>query len=236
MNDYVTRVDRAAERTILEALRKSFPDHSYHAEESGFSEGKGEGKDWVWIIDPLDGTTNFIHGVPQYAISIAVQYQGQTEHAVVLDPIKREEFTASRGYGAFMNSRRMRVAGRKGLEGCLIGTGFPFRPDQHAHMSNYLGMFRDVAMQTAGLRRMGAASLDLAYVAAGRFDGFFEFGLSAWDMAAGDLLIREAGGLVADFAGGHNYLTSGNIVAGNPKVFKGLLTALAPHLDDALRR
>ena len=236
MNDYVTRVDRAAEAAIIDALRKSYPDHSFHAEESGFSEGRNDGKDWVWIIDPLDGTTNFIHGIPQYAISIAVQFQGQTEHAVVLDPFKREEFTGSRGHGAFMNNRRLRVGSRKDLAGTVIGTGFPFRPDQTVHMDNYLGMFREVASQAAGLRRMGAASLDLAYVAAGRFDGFFEFGLSAWDMAAGDLLIREAGGLVADFAGGHNYLQSGNIVAGNPKVFKSLLTAINPHLNEALRR
>jgi myo-inositol-1(or 4)-monophosphatase len=236
MNDYVTRVDQAAERSIIDALRKTYPDHSFHGEESGFSEGRGDGKDWLWIIDPLDGTTNFIHGVPQYAVSIAAQYKGQTEHAVVLDPIKREEFTASRGYGAFMNSRRLRVNTRKGLEGALIGTGFPFRPDQHAHIDNYLRMFRDIAMQTAGIRRPGAASLDLAYVAAGRYDGFFEFGLSSWDMAAGDLLIREAGGLVCDFAGGHNYLKSGNIVAGNPKVLKALLGAIGPHLTDELKR
>ncbi len=236
MNDYVTKVDRAAERVILENLKKAYPTHSYYAEESGLTEGKGEGADYVWLIDPLDGTTNFIHGFPQYAVSIAVQYKGQTEHAVVLDPIKREEFTASRGGGAAMNGRRLRVTARKGLEGGLIGTGFPFRPDQFAHMDNYMRMFRDVAMQTAGLRRAGAASLDLAYVAAGRLDGFFEFGLSKWDMAAGDLIIREAGGLVSDFVGGHNYLDSGNIIAGNPKVLKALLTTLAPHLDGALKR
>lgn len=236
MNDFVTRVDRAAEKAIIETLRKSYPDHSFHGEESGFTEGRNDGKDWVWIIDPLDGTTNFIHGVPQFAVSIAVQHQGQTEHAVVLDPIKREEFTASRGHGAFMNNRRLRVAARKGLEGALIGTGFPFRPDQMPHIDNYLAMFRTIAMQTAGIRRMGAASLDLAYVAAGRFDGFFEMGLSPWDMAAGELIIREAGGLVSDFAGGHDYLKSGNVVAGNPKVFKALLTTLSPFMSEALRR
>lgn len=235
-NDYVTKVDRAAERAILDVLQKTYPDHGFLGEETGRREGKGEGANWLWIIDPLDGTTNFIHGVPQFAVSIAVQHKGVTEHAVVLDPVKREEFTASRGRGAAMNGRRLRVTARKGLEGALIGTGFPFRPDQLTHIDNYLGMFKDIAKQTAGIRRAGAASLDLAYVAAGRFDGFFEFGLSSWDMAAGDLLIREAGGLVSDFAGGHNYLSSGHVVAGNPKILKALLGTLAPHLDGSLRR
>ena len=217
-------------------LQKTYPDHGFLGEESGLIEGRKEGADWLWIIDPLDGTTNFIHGFPQFAVSIAVQYKGVTEHGVVLDPIKREEFTASRGRGAAMNGRRLRVTARKSLEGGLLGTGFPFRPDQHANMDNYLGMFRDVAKQTAGLRRAGAASLDLAYVAAGRLDGFFEFGLQPWDVAAGDLLVREAGGLVSDFTGGHHYLTSGNVVAGNPKLLKSLLTTLAPHLNDSLRK
>ena len=236
LNDYVTKVDRAAEKAILNVLQKTYPDHGFLGEESGLTPGRKEGADWLWIIDPLDGTTNFIHGFPQFAVSIAVQYKGVTEHGVVLDPIKREEFTGSRGRGAAMNGRRLRVTARKSLEGGLIGTGFPFRPDQHANMDNYLGMFSDVAKQTAGIRRAGAASLDLAYVAAGRLDGFFEFGLQPWDVAAGDLLIREAGGLVSDFTGGHQYLTSGNVVAGNPKLLKSLLTTLAPHLNDSLRR
>lgn len=235
-NDYVTKVDRTAERAILDVLQKAYPDHGFHAEESGLREGKGEGRDWLWIIDPLDGTTNFIHSLPQFAVSIAVQHKGVTEHAVVLDPMRREEFTASRGGGAAMNGRRLRVTARKTLEGALVGTGFPFRKDQMEHVDAYLGMFKAVASEAAGLRRPGAASLDLAYVAAGRYDGFFEFGLSPWDMAAGDLLVREAGGLVSDFAGGHNYLESGNIVAGNPKLLKSLLTTLAPHLEGKLRR
>lgn len=236
LNDFVTKVDRAAEKAILNVLQKTYPTHSFLGEETGMSEGKGEGADWLWIIDPLDGTTNFIHGFPQFAVSIAVQYKGVTEHGVVLDPMRREEFTSSRGRGASMNGRRLRVTSRKNLEGGLIGTGFPFRPDQQAHMDNYLGMFKDVARQTAGIRRAGAASLDLAYVAAGRLDGFFEFGLQPWDIAAGDLLIRESGGLVSDFAGGHNYLDSGNVVAGNPKLLKSLLTTLSPHLNDSLRK
>lgn len=236
INDYVTKVDRAAERAIMDVLLKTYPDHGFVGEEGGKREGKGAGAEWLWIIDPLDGTTNFIHGFPQYAVSIAVQHKGITEHAVVLDPVKREEFTASRGRGAAMNGRRLRVTSRKGLDGALIGTGFPFRPDQHAHIDSYLAMFKDVALQTAGIRRAGAASLDLAYVAAGRLDGFFESGLQSWDMAAGDLLIREAGGLVCDYAGGHNYLASGNVVAGNPKLLKALLTTLTPHMDNSLRR
>ncbi|MBQ0713754.1 MAG: inositol-1-monophosphatase [Paraperlucidibaca sp.] len=236
LNDYVTQVDIAAERAIIEFVRKTYPGHSIQAEESGATAGKGEDADWLWIIDPLDGTTNFIHGFPQYAISIAVQYRGVTEHAVVLDPLKREAFSASRGSGATMNGRRLRVSDRRTLEGALIGTGFPFRPDQMHAMDGYLNMFKAVATQTAGLRRAGAASLDLAYVAAGRLDGFFEFGLAPWDIAAGELIIREAGGLVSDFTGGHGYLTSGNIVAGNPKIFKGLLTTLAPHIPASLKR
>lgn len=235
LNDYVTQVDKAAERAIVEFVKKTYPGHGIHGEETGLQAGRGEGADYLWIIDPLDGTTNFIHGFPQYAISIAVQFRGVTEHAVVLDPLKREAFTASRGRGAAMNGRRLRVAERRGLEGALIGTGFPFRPDQMHAMDNYLGMFKAVATQTAGLRRAGAASLDLAYVAAGRLDGFFEFGLSPWDIAAGELIIREAGGLVADFAGGHNYLKSGNIVAGNARVFKALLTTLSPHIPANLK-
>ena len=236
LNDYVTKVDRAAEKAILNVLQKTYPDHGFLGEESGLIEGCKEGADWLWIIDPLDGTTNFIHGFPQYAISIAGQFKGATEHAVVLDPIRREAFSASRGSGAAMNGRRLRVSERRSLEGALIGTGFPFRPDQMHAMDGYLGMFKAVASQTAGLRRAGAASLDLAYVAAGRLDGFFEFGLEPWDIAAGELIIREAGGLVSDFVGGHGYLQSGNIVAGNAKVFKGLLTTLAPHLPEALKR
>lgn len=236
INDYVTKVDRTAERVIMDVLLKAYPDHGFLGEESGLRAGSGEGADWLWIIDPLDGTTNFIHGFPQFAVSIAVQYKGVTEHAVVLDPIKREEFTASRGRGAAMNGRRLRVTSRKTLEGALLGTGFPFRPDQRDHITHFLAMFKEVAVQTAGIRRAGAASLDLAYVAAGRLDGFFEFGLQSWDMAAGDLLIREAGGLVCDFAGGHNYLQSGNIVTANPKLLKALLTTLTPHMDSSLRR
>ncbi len=236
VNDFVTRVDKDAERIIIESLRKAYPIHSFQAEECGYIEGKGEGKEWVWIIDPLDGTTNFIHGFPQFAVSIAVQYKGVTEHAVVYDPLNEECFSASRGYGTTLNGRRLRVTERRGLEGSLIGTGFPFRPDQHTYLDSYLSAFKDVALNTAGIRRAGAAALDLAYVAAGRLDGFFELGLSPWDMAAGDLLIREAGGFVCDMAGGHDYLKTGNIVAGNIRVMKALVTTISPHLPEYMRR
>lgn len=234
-NDYVTQVDRAAERAIIEFVRKTYPEHAIQAEESGISNSRGGHDEWLWIIDPLDGTTNFIHGFPQYAVSIAIRHKGVTEHAVVLDPLRREVFAASRGHGATMNGRRLRVSERRSLEGALIGTGIPFRPDQMAQMDAYLQMLKTVAAQTAGLRRAGAASLDLAYVAAGRLDGFFEIGLSPWDVAAGELIVRESGGLVGDFMGGHDHVRSGNIVCGNAKVFKGLLTVLAPHLPPALK-
>ncbi|MDH4611319.1 inositol-phosphate phosphatase [Pseudomonas sp. BN102] len=234
--DYVTEVDRAAELSIVQALRKAYPNHGILGEEGGLLEGKGEGADYLWIIDPLDGTTNFIRGVPHYAVSIACKYKGRLEHAVVLDPVRQEEFTASRGRGAALNGRRLRVSPRKSLEGALLGTGFPFRDAQLDNLDNYLGMFRSLVGQTAGIRRAGSASLDLAYVAAGRFDAFWEFGLSEWDMAAGALLVQEAGGLVSDFTGGHDFLEKGHVVAGNTKCFKAVLTAIQPHLPPSLKR
>ncbi|MCY1339892.1 Inositol-1-monophosphatase [compost metagenome] len=234
--DYVTEVDRAAELSIVQALRKAYPNHGILGEEGGLLEGKGEGADYLWIIDPLDGTTNFIRGVPHYAVSIACKYKGRLEHAVVLDPVRQEEFTASRGRGAALNGRRLRVSPRKSLEGALLGTGFPFRDSQLDNLDNYLGMFRSLVGQTAGIRRAGSASLDLAYVAAGRFDAYWEFGLSEWDMAAGALLVQEAGGLVSDFTGGHDFLEKGHVVAGNTKCFKAVLTAIQPHLPPSLKR
>ena len=217
-NDFVTEVDRAAEQAIIEVLRDAFPGHGILAEESGES---GPESEFTWIIDPLDGTTNFIHGMPQYAVSIAQTKNGVLEHAVVYDPNTNEMFTASRGAGAFLNDRRIRVSRRTRLNEALIGTGFPFR--QFDHVDAYLAMFKELTQKTAGIRRPGAASLDLAYVAAGRFDGFWEMGLSPWDMAAGVLLIQEAGGLVSDLSGEANYLTTGNLVAGTPKIFGQLL-------------
>jgi len=235
--DYVSEVDRAAEHSSVNALRKAYPDHSILGEETGLHAGSGEeGKDYLWVIDPLDGTTNFLRGIPHFAVSIACKYRGRLEHAVIVDPVRQEEFTASRGRGAQLNGRRLRVSSRTSLDGALLGTGFPFRDNQMADLDNYLGMFRSLVGQTAGIRRAGAASLDLAYVAAGRFDAFWESGLSEWDMAAGVLLIQEAGGLVSDFNGGHDFLDKGHIVAGNIKCFKAVLTAIQPHLPESMKR
>src|SRR5512143_105739 len=216
-SDFVTEVDRAAEQAIVDILLKAYPDHAILAEESGAS-GESE---YTWIIDPLDGTTNFIHGFPQYAVSIALRHREHITQAVVYDPTRNELFTASRGRGAFLNERRIRVSRRSKLSECLIGTGFPFRSFEH--LDEYVRMFRAVTEHTAGIRRPGAAALDLAYVAAGRLDGFWEIGLSPWDMAAGSLLMLEAGGLVSDFKGEPAYLDEGRIVCGAPKIFPQLL-------------
>ncbi|HUL64890.1 MAG TPA: inositol monophosphatase family protein [Burkholderiaceae bacterium] len=218
-SDFVTEVDRAAEEAILDALRTAYPQHAFLAEESGASNSASD--EYTWIIDPLDGTTNFIHGFPQYSVSIALQHRGQLAQAVVYDPTRNELFTASKGRGAFLNDRRIRVSRRSQLRECLIGTGFPFRSLEH--LDAYQRMFRRVTEETAGIRRAGSAALDLAYVAAGRLDGFWEIGLSPWDMAAGALLILEAGGFIADFDNEPNYLANGNVVSGNPKAFPQLL-------------
>lgn len=229
-NNFVTEVDRASEKEIIFHLKKAYPDHAFLGEESGAS-GAADAE-YRWIIDPLDGTTNFIHGIPHFAVSIACEYRGQLEHAVVLDPIRREEFTASRGRGAQINGRRIRVSERKSLDGALIGTGIPFKSRCEAQIPAYVQSLQIVAENTAGLRRAGAAALDLAYVAAGRLDAFWEMALAPWDIAAGTLLIREAGGLISDFKGGNDYMESGNVVCGNPKCFKGLLQLVQPHLKD----
>lgn len=231
-SDFVTEVDKAAEAAIIEILRESYPDHSILAEETGESAG-ARGGEYQWIIDPLDGTTNFIHGMPQYAVSIALAHKGVVTQAVVFDPTCNELFTASKGRGAYLNDHRLRVSKRTKLQDALIGTGFPYRAFQH--IDAYLGMLRELLQTTAGVRRPGAAALDLAYVAAGRYDGFWEIGLSPWDMAAGSLLITEAGGLVGDLSGEADYLRTGNIVAGTPKVFAQLLQVVARHLTGPLR-
>ena len=228
-NDFVSEVDRAAEQAIIGVLLDAYPEHAILAEESG-TQGDSE---FQWIIDPLDGTTNFLHGFPQYAVSIALSHKGVLTHAVIYDPSRNDLFTASRGAGAFLNDRRIRVSKREHLRDSLIGTGFPFR--DFTHMDAYLGMFRDLAQKTAGIRRPGSAALDLAYVAAGRFDGFWEIGLNAWDIAAGALLVQEAGGLVGDFQGEQTYLQTGNILAGSPRIFAQLLQVIAPHLTDKLK-
>jgi myo-inositol-1(or 4)-monophosphatase len=228
-SDYVSEVDRAAEDAIIEILLEAYPDHEILAEESG---ARGD-SEYQWIIDPLDGTTNFLHGFQQYAVSIALLHKGVLSQAVVYDPSRNDLFTATKGRGAFLNDRRLRVSKQIHLRDALIGTGFPFR--DFTHIDAYLGMFRDLIQKTAGLRRPGSAALDLAYTAAGRFDGFFEIGLNSWDIAAGCLLVQEAGGLVGDFEGNEGYLKSGNIIAGNPKVFGQLLQAITPHLTPELK-
>jgi len=228
-NDFVSEVDRAAERDIIASIRRSYPDHAFLAEESGAS-GESE---VLWIIDPLDGTTNFLHGFPVFAVSIACQIKGRLEHAVVYDPIRQEIFSASRGEGAHLDNHRLRVSKQRTLEGALIGTGFPYRANTR-YLDAYLAMFKTVALLTAGIRRPGAASLDLAYVAAGRVDAFWEIGLSPWDTAAGTLLIQEAGGRIGTLIGG-DYTQKGNILAGTPKVYTALIEALAPHVPEDLR-
>ena len=227
-NDFVTEVDKAAEKEIIYHLRKAYPDHSIRGEEGGVIQGKNP--DYEWIIDPLDGTTNFIHGLPHFSISIACVYKGQLEHAVIINPISREEFTASRGRGAMLNDRRIRVSSRRGLEGGLIGTGIPFNGYAMEHMAAYLATVQEIAGQTAGIRRCGSAALDLAYVAAGRFDAFLEMNLQVWDIAAGVLIVKEAGGLVSDFNGGADFMDSGHIVAASPKVFKPVLQIVQKNL------
>lgn len=226
-SDFVTEVDHAAEAAIIDILREAYPQHAILAEESGATAGNKGDSEYQWIIDPLDGTTNFIHGFPQYAVSIGLAHKGAMAHAVVYDPTSNELFTASKGAGAFLNDKRLRVSSRAKLAEALIGTGFPYR--MFDHIDAYLAIFKELAQKSAGLRRPGAAALDLAYVAAGRLDGFWEFGLSPWDMAAGSLLITEAGGLVGDLAGEQTYLASGNVVAGNPKIFSQLLQVIDAH-------
>jgi myo-inositol-1(or 4)-monophosphatase len=230
--DYVSEVDQMAERAIIETLLDAYPKHAILAEESGTS-ASGGNEDYTWIIDPLDGTTNFLHGLQQYSVSIALKHKGQITQAVVYDPARNELFTASRGSGAFFNDRRLRVSKRSRLEECLIGTGFPFRDFRFADA--YTGMFKDMMLATSGLRRPGSAALDLAYVASGRYDGFWEMHLNVWDIAAGSLLVQEAGGLVGNLIGNEGFLDSGNIVAANPKVFSQMLQVIAPHLSAELK-
>jgi myo-inositol-1(or 4)-monophosphatase len=221
VHDYVTQVDRAAEEAIMEVVRKAYPDHGFLAEESGASDERAEVR---WIIDPLDGTTNFIHGFPQYCVSIAVEQRGALAHAVVYDPARNELFTASKGRGAFLNDRRIRVSKCRRLQDALVGTGFPFK--ELTRLDLYLRQLKRLMSEASGVRRAGAAALDLAYVACGRLDAFWELGLSPWDMAAGALLIQEAGGLVGDLEGDAGFLESGDICAATPKVFPPLLEAL----------
>ena len=228
VNDFVSEVDIAAEQEIIYHLQKAYPDHAILGEETGLT--GDENAEYRWVIDPLDGTTNFARGIPHYAVSIACLRRGKLEHAVIVDPVRREEFTASRGRGAALNGHRLRVSSRTNLEGALLGTGIPFKGHCDDKLEAYAKSVEVLAGQCAGIRRAGAASLDLAYVAAGRLDAFWEIGLEQWDIAAGVLLIKEAGGLVTDMDASDNYLESGNIVCGSPKCFKAVLQVTKPLL------
>jgi len=229
-NDFVTNIDRASEEEIISQLKKAFPNDNILGEESGLIKGKDPQSETTWFIDPLDGTTNFVRGIPHYAISIAAVTKGRIEHAVVYDPVRREEFIASRGRGASVNGKRIRVTNQKDFSGALLGTGIPYRASQQPFLQDYLNCVEHFAKHGSGIRRAGSAALDLAYVAAGRLDAFWEYGLRPWDVAAGILLITEAGGFVSDFTGGETQLETGNIVCGNPKMFKELLQVVNKNL------
>ncbi len=224
LHDFVTQVDRTAEAMIIDHIRKHYPQHGILAEESGQHDTQHETQ---WIIDPIDGTTNFIHSIPHYCISIGISEAGKVMHGVVLDPIKQETFIASRGRGAFMNNKRMRVSNKQQLAGALLATGIPFgEACYRPQFATYMEMLKRFMPQLAGIRRLGSAALDLAYVACGRYDGYWELNLKPWDMAAGTLLVQEAGGLISDLNGEHQYMKSGDIVAANPKVFKAMLQTM----------
>jgi len=226
INDYVTEVDHASEAIIIETLLTAYPGHGILAEESGSQHGAKD-SEFVWIIDPLDGTTNFIHGFPVYCVSIALAVRGKIEQAVIFDPSRNDLFTSTKGRGAYLNERRIRVSKRTQLKECLVSTGFPFRPGDN--FKNYLSMMGDVMQRTAGLRRPGAAALDLAYVAAGYTDGFFETGLNIWDVAAGSLLVTEAGGLVGNFTGESDFLEQKECLAGSPRIYGQLVQILGKY-------
>ena len=230
VNDFVSDVDKEAEQLVIRTLLDAYPDHAILAEESG---ALGE-SEYRWIIDPLDGTTNFLHGFPQYAVSIALSHRGVVTQAVVYDPGRNDLFTATRGRGAYLNETRIRVSKRSQLKTSLVGTGFPIK--NFHQLDAYLGMVKAMIENTAGVRRAGAASLDLAYVAAGRLDGFWELNLSPWDIAAGSLLITEAGGLIGDLEGNDGYLASGHVMAGNPKVFAQMVSLIAPHIPASIKQ
>ncbi len=229
-NDFVSEVDRSAEEAIINILKEAYPTHGFYGEESGKTNVEAES---IWIIDPLDGTTNFLHNFPCYCVSIALQERGVLTQAVIYDPVHNDLFTATKGRGAFLNDKRIRVTNRSKLQDSLISTGFPFK--DFSYLETYLEIFKDMAKKTSGLRRPGSAALDLGYVAAGYTDGFFEINLSPWDIAAGALLVQEAGGIVGDFEGNESWLRTGNIVAGNPKVFGQMLQVINPHLTERIK-
>lgn len=229
-NDFVSEVDQTAEKAIIDTLKQAYPDHGFLGEESGDTNQSAEN---IWIIDPLDGTTNFLHSFPQYCVSIALQQNGALTQAVIYDPVRNDLFTATKGRGAFLNDKRIRVGSRHKLQDALIATGFPFR--DFSYLDTYMAMLKDMIKKTVGIRRPGSAALDLAYVAAGWTDGFFELNLSAWDIAAGGLLVQEAGGIVGDFEGNENWLDTGHIIAANPKIFAQMIQTLAPHYQQQFK-
>lgn len=226
-NEFVSQVDRLAEEAIIGVIKEYYPEHSILAEESG----KSGDHEYEWIIDPLDGTTNYLHGFPVFSVSIAVMLKGQLEHGVVYDPLRQELFTASRGQGAQLDDRRIRVSKRTQMRQSLIATGFPYRGKDQL-IDDYLGMLKEVIKQSTGVRRTGSAALDLCYVAGGRVDGFWEMDLKKWDIAAGALILKEAGGRISDYRGTDNYLNSGHVVAGNPKIYLALSELLTPYASD----
>lgn len=232
-HDYVSNVDKMSEEMIISTIRDAYPDHAILAEESGKQAKKS---DFQWIIDPLDGTTNFLHGFPQFAVSIALKHKNRLEVGVIYDPVSQELFTASRGNGATLNDKKIRVSSQKGLQDALLGTGFPYH--DHSYLDTYLETMKELMQKTAGIRRPGSAALDLAWLAAGRIDGFWEFNLKAWDIAAGALMIREAGGIVSDFENKDGYLESGDIVAATPKVFPEMIKIIQEKVNasDYLKR
>ena len=229
-NDFVSEVDVAAERAIIETLKDAYPTHGFLGEESGSASNES---DFIWIIDPLDGTTNFLHGFPQYCVSIALQHKGEITQAVIYEPNRNDLYTATKGRGAFLNDKRIRVSKCDKLQQSLIGTGFPFR--DFKHLDTYLSMFKSMLQKTSGIRRPGSAALDLAYVANGSLDAFWEIGLSPWDIAAGALLVQEAGGIISNLNGKDGWLESGNVLAASPKIYDAMVETLAPHLTDDIK-
>jgi myo-inositol-1(or 4)-monophosphatase len=229
-NDFVSEVDIAAERAIIDTLKDAYPTHGFLGEESGSTSNES---DFIWIIDPLDGTTNFLHNFPQYCVSIALQHKGEITQAVIYEPNRNDLYTATKGRGAFLNDKRIRVSKCDKLQESLIGTGFPFR--DFKHLDTYMSMFKSMLQKTTGIRRPGSAALDLAYVANGSLDGFWEIGLSPWDIAAGGLLVREAGGIISNLNGKDGWLQSGNVLAASPKIYDAMVETLAPHLTDDIK-
>ncbi|MEQ8857764.1 MAG: inositol monophosphatase family protein [Pseudomonadales bacterium] len=236
-NDFVSNVDRDAETAIIDALHKTYPEHGIMGEEHGTAysgSSAGAETEFTWIIDPLDGTTNYLQGIPHFCVSIALRHGRQLEHGVIFDPLRNEAFVASRGHGAQLNDKRIRVSGRTRLQEAVLATGIP--PGAiRAHLDAYMDMLKDFTGTCRGIRRAGSAALDLAYVAAGRVDGFWEFALSPWDIAAGTVIVREAGGFVGSPSGGDQFMGTGNIVAANTKIFKLMVQHLRPHLTRDLR-